>query len=107
MTGLMNRSELKSRTGMLFLIDNEVGRRFWMKGTFVSLDIIFITGNGTIRHIHHMAQPLDTAMIYSFGSVKAVLEINGGESAILGIKVGDKVRHSAFGNILLRVVLSP
>lgn len=98
--GLMGREELKEGTGMLFLFPDYASRNFWMKDTLIPLDIIFIRIDGTIGHIHPMARPLDTTQIRSYGPVKAVLEINGGVTEELGIKVGHKVYHPAFSNIL-------
>ena len=100
--GLMHRTELKARSGMFFLFDDEREISFWMKDTLIPLDIIFITGEGIIHHIHPNAKPRDPTRIYSYGSVKAVLEINGGESAKLGLKIGDKVNHPLLENQFLK-----
>ena len=50
--GLMNRLDLKNNSGMLFLFDNEKKASFWMKNTFIPLDIIFINKNGSINRIY-------------------------------------------------------
>ena len=41
--GLMYRLELKKNEGMLFLFDNEKKTSFWMKNTFIPLDIILLS----------------------------------------------------------------
>lgn len=98
--GLMNRPSLAEDSGMLFVWDDVEQRHFWMKNTLIPLDMIFITEDGTIHHIHHMAKPLDQSRITSTRASKAVLEINGGLTDILGITEGDKVIHPAFRNQL-------
>lgn len=96
--GLMNRSSMADDAGMLFFFGDEAPRAFWMKNTLIPLDIIFIKQNGIIHHIHENAIPHDLTSIPSQGDVAAVLEINGGLSAKLGIARGDKVKHALFGN---------
>jgi uncharacterized protein len=96
--GLMFRKQLGPYEGMLFDFYREMPVAFWMKNTLIPLDMLFIAGDGTIRHIHANAVPLSTDSIPSGQPVRAVLEINGGSAALLGIKPGDKVRHPIFGN---------
>ena len=78
--GLMYRLELKKNEGMLFLFDNEKNTSFWMKNTFIPLDIIFINKNGSINKIHNNTLPKSLKRIKSNGKVLAVLEINAGEA---------------------------
>jgi uncharacterized protein len=96
--GLMFRKQLGPYEGMLFDFFTEMPVSFWMKNTLIPLDMIFIAADGTVRHVHANAVPLSTDAIPSGGPVRAVLEINGGSAALLGIKPGDKVRHPIFGN---------
>ena len=96
--GLMFRKELGPYEGMLFDFYHDQKVSFWMKNTLIPLDMLFIAGDGTIRHIFANAKPLSTDTIPSEYPVRAVLEINGGTAALLGIKPGDKVKHSIFGN---------
>ncbi|MEM6811973.1 MAG: DUF192 domain-containing protein [Pseudomonadota bacterium] len=97
--GLMFRNEMAENAGMLFYFGGrEAERRFWMKNTFIPLDMIFIRKNGDIHHIHENAQPNDLTRIGSQGPVAAVLEINGGISSSLGIRKGDKIIHPFFAD---------
>ncbi|MCZ6606497.1 MAG: DUF192 domain-containing protein, partial [Alphaproteobacteria bacterium] len=41
--------------------------------------------------------PLSLTAIYSAGPVRAVLELNAGTAARLGIRPGDRVLHPVFG----------
>lgn len=96
--GLMYRDKLGPYDGMLFDFYQDAPVSFWMKNTLIPLDMLFIAGDGTIKHIHANATPLSTESIPSQFPVRAVLEINGGSAKLLGIKPGDKVRHPIFGN---------
>lgn len=98
MQGLMYRHELAEDKGMLFIFSESKERRFWMRNTYVPLDLLYIESNGTIHHIHHKAVPLDETPLPSNGPVQFVLEIPGGQAVKRGIQPGDKVYHWIFGN---------
>lgn len=89
--GLMFRDAIKPGSGMLFLFEDLAERSFWMKNTWISLDIIFIQEDGVIHKIHKEAKPHSLEHINSEGEVRYVLEIGGREADRLGIKTGDKV----------------
>ncbi len=94
--GMMFRKYIEENTGMLFAFKGEAERNFWMKNTLIPLDLLFIKSDGTISHIHHMAEEESLKPISSNGKVSAVLEIAGGEAEILGINVGDHVLYKDF-----------
>ncbi|MEQ1867797.1 MAG: DUF192 domain-containing protein [Micropepsaceae bacterium] len=94
--GLMFRQSMPDKSGMLFDYNPPQEVAFWMKNTYISLDIIFIDANGRIIRIAENTTPLSLEQIPSGGVARAVLEIKGGQSAKLGIKVGDRVRHALF-----------
>lgn len=96
--GLMFREKLAANAGMLFDYERPQPVAMWMKNTYVPLDILFIDGSGIITHIAKRAVPLSLQPISSNGPVRAVLEVNGGITDHLGIRVGDEVRHPIFGN---------
>src|SRR6056297_767591 len=54
--GLMNRTSLCNKCGMLFIFDDERKHSFWMKNTLIPLDIIFINSKLKVVDIFH-AQP--------------------------------------------------
>lgn len=94
--GLMYRKRLARDGGMLFDYDPPQDVAFWMKNTYVSLDIIFIDATGKIITIAAKTKPLSLDRIPSHGEARGVLEIKGGMAAKLGINVGDRVRHALF-----------
>lgn len=81
---------------MLFDYDPPQQIAFWMKNTYIPLDIIFVGADGKIITIAAKTTPLSLEQIPSGGAARGVLEIAGGVSATLGIKVGDRVRHRLF-----------
>ena len=95
--GLMNRQTLAPGRGMIFPYDPPQPVAFWMKNTLIPLDMIFIRADGTIDKIVADAVPYSEDRIYSEGPVTAVLEINAGRCAALGIAVGDKVTWEGRG----------
>ncbi|MFA7275277.1 MAG: DUF192 domain-containing protein [Pseudobdellovibrionaceae bacterium] len=92
--GLMHRNSMPEKHGMLFVFDLPEMARFWMKGTLIPLDIIFIKPDGKICNIHENAQPMVLSPIPAVAPVKFVLEINGGEAQKYGISAGDHVKSN-------------
>ena len=94
--GLMFRRELAEKQGMLFDFHREQPTSFWMKNTYVSLDMIFIRADGRILRIAENTVPLSEALVPSGGPVRAVLEVVAGTAKKLGIVPGDRVTHPIF-----------
>ncbi len=95
--GLMFRTDIAADGGMLFAPYPPEGggpqeASFWMRDTPMPLDIIFIRADGTIANIAENTLPFADDPVRSDGPVAAVLEINGGRAAELGISPGDRVR---------------
>lgn len=91
--GLMFRRQMAADAGMLFLFDPHPAV-FWMKNTYIPLDMIFIGVDGRILNIAERTIPLTETPVPATGMTRAVLEVNGGTAARLGIKPGDRVRHA-------------
>lgn len=89
--GLMYVRDLPAARGMLFLEPNAKRAAFWMKNTYVTLDMIFIGPDHRIEKIAARTPPLSLDTITSDGPVIAVLEIKGGEAQRRGIQVGAPV----------------
>ena len=94
--GLMFRKELPEGHGMLFDFQREQEVSFWMKNTYIPLDMIFIRGDGRILRIAENTVPLSVQLVPSGGPVRAVLEVIGGTARKLGIAPGDQVAHPIF-----------
>lgn len=94
--GLMFRKAMPPDEGMLFDFHQPSMQSFWMKNTFIPLDILFIRGDGTISSIASNTKPLSLKSIRSPEPVRAVLEINGGRAAALKIREGGKVHSAIF-----------
>lgn len=94
--GLMFRSSMPEDHGMLFIFEQPDYLSFWMKNTYIPLDLLFLHPDGRIGHIHENAQPHDLRGIPSQIEALMVLEINGGEAARQGIRVGDRVSVKKF-----------
>ncbi len=97
--GLMYRTELPDRYGMLFPHGAPRELTMWMRNTYIPLDMVFIRADGTVHRIAEMTEPHSEEIVSSNGAVTAVLEIAGGAARKLGLKPGDKVRHRHFGTV--------
>ena len=96
--GLMFRKQLPEGQGMLFDFHREQPTSFWMKNTYVSLDMIFIRADGRILRIAENTVPLSETLVPSGGPVLAVLEVVAGTAKKLGIAAGDRVAHPIFNS---------
>jgi uncharacterized membrane protein (UPF0127 family) len=95
-TGLMYRKELADGRGMLFDFTPEQNVSMWMKNTFLSLDMVFIDGNGRVLRIAENTEPQSLKIISSGGPAKGVLEVIAGTAKKYGIVPGDQVVHPLF-----------
>ena len=96
--GLMFRRSLPQDRGMIFLYDPPQRATMWMRNTYIPLDMIFITEQGTVLRIEANTEPFSTKVIDSGGIAEAVLELNAGEAARIGLKPGDQVVFEGLGS---------
>ncbi len=94
--GLMNRRYMPADHGMLFEFPSDAPVAFWMKNTYIPLDMVFLSRSGVVTNVVANAEPLSERVIPSGPPCAAVLEVNGGVAAAIGLKVGDRVRHGFF-----------
>ena len=94
--GLMYRRSMPEDHGMLFDFERVEPVSMWMQNTYLPLDMLFIRPDGTIARIAANTEPLSTRTIPSGEPVLAVLELNAGAAARLGIRPGDTVEHTLF-----------
>lgn len=94
--GLMYRQSLPEDAGMLFLYEEAEILSYYMRNTYIPLDIIYIDTEGRIVSIARETEPLSERSLFSAAPAIAVLEVNGGLSDQLGFGEGDLVRHPFF-----------
>ncbi len=90
--GLMFVRDLPADEGMIFPMKPPEVAQFWMKNTYIPLDMLFVARDGRIEKIIANAKPFSLAVLSSGAPVVAVVEIRGGEARQLGITVGSRVR---------------
>jgi hypothetical protein len=83
--------EMDDHAGMLFEFPGGERPSMWMKNTYLSLDMLFIGADGRIDYIAPRTTPLSLDIISPPKPALEVLELNGGASERLGIRVGDVV----------------
>lgn len=93
--GLMFRRKLADDGGMLF-VQPTGPAVFWMKNTYLALDLLYFDADGRLSQIEANVPPCTTpnCPLYSSdtATVRYVLEINAGEAARRGIRIGDRLR---------------
>lgn len=87
--GLMFREKMPRDQGMIFPFTPPRPATFWMMNTPLPLDLIFVGPDNRVVSIGS-GKPYSQAMIESGGLTAAVIELNAGEAARIGLKPGDK-----------------
>jgi len=95
--GLMWRKSLAADHGMMFVWPMPQVSTMWMKNTLIPLDMLFVASDGTVAAIDEDAVPHSLAIISSGVPVLATIELQGGITEALDIRVGDKVDQQLFG----------
>jgi uncharacterized protein len=90
--GLMWRRSMTDYTGMLFIFDDEEPRSFWMRNTYIPLDIIFVNKSGEIVTIRDDAKPLSEISIQSEKPAQFVVEVNAGFCIHYKVTTGDRIK---------------
>jgi uncharacterized protein len=96
--GLMFRRSMAPDGGMLFDFKTPSMATMWMKNTLIPLDMLFVDERGRVVNIQERAVPGSFDTIAAAAPVRAVVELNGGTAARLGIRPGDRVVFPIFGN---------
>ncbi|MBZ5587088.1 MAG: DUF192 domain-containing protein [Acidobacteriia bacterium] len=89
--GLMFRDSVPADHGMLFLFDVDSRVAFWMKNTFIPLDMIWLSTSGEVVDVHTHVQPcrFDPCPNYEPSRPgRAVLEVNAGFADAHGVRPG-------------------
>ncbi|MGB7785510.1 MAG: DUF192 domain-containing protein [Salinimicrobium sp.] len=90
-TGLMYRHKMAENRAMLFIFEDEAPRGFYMKNTYIPLDIIFLDHNNKIINIARNAKPQDLQTLTSEAPAQYVLEINAGLANQWNLQKGDSL----------------
>ncbi|MBK9715951.1 MAG: DUF192 domain-containing protein [Saprospiraceae bacterium] len=96
-TGLMDHKTMAASLGMLFVFPTSEQRSFWMKNTYIPLDILFVNKKLEIVSIQKYTQPFSESPIPSGSEAKYVIELNAGYCDLKKIKEGQVV-HFSFKN---------
>ncbi|GEM_PF-765074 len=94
--GLMHRRSMASGWGMLFVYPTEAMRSFWMKRTYIALDMVFADAAGRIVHIEERVEPMTKTARSSHKPARYVLELKAGAADRHGLSEG---MHLAFSNL--------
>ncbi len=86
--GLMFRKQLADRAGMLFVFDRQEPQYFWMKNTYIALDMIFIDEQMKVVGLVENAEPMTEKRQTVEAPARYVLEVNGGFCKKHGVEVG-------------------
>jgi len=96
MQGLMYRQSMPENHAMLFDFQVEDKVMMWMRNTYMSLDMVFVSHKGRVVWVAVDAEPLSERIIASPRPAYAVIELNAGAARAIGLKVGDRVVHPIF-----------
>jgi hypothetical protein len=90
--GLMYRQKLEPGRGMIFLWQHPEPLKFWMKNTYIPLDMIFIGGDKHVVYVEENAEPLTTSSRGPDEDSQFVLEVPGGWARAHGVERGVAVK---------------
>ena len=89
--GLMFVKSMAPNAGMLFVWSKPEPRSFWMRNTYIPLDLIYLN-DGKVVSLIEKAKPFDETGLPSGVPADMVLEVNAGWVARHGVKVGDRLQ---------------
>jgi uncharacterized membrane protein (UPF0127 family) len=89
--GMMQRTGLPDRSGMLFLFPVEEELNFWMSNTPISLDLLFVNADSQVVSISKYTQPFSTESIFSEAPAQYVIEVEAGFTDTRGLIESDRV----------------
>ena len=97
--GLMFRQAMKPEDGMLFVFEKNEALAFWMKNTFVDLDMVWMDDDRSVTVVHANVPKSKPGMTDEEVATRAghglyVLELASGQAAKRGIKVGGKLEFT-------------
>ncbi len=90
--GLMYRKSMDEMQGMLFIFPVQEEQSFWMKNTYISLDILYVNDKKEIVKIYKNTTPKSTASLRSFKEAIYVVETVAGFTDKYDVKEGDFIK---------------
>lgn len=90
--GLMYRTSMKDDWGMIFIYPDDGHRSFWMKNTFIPLDMVFINSRGLVMGAVENATPQTLDPRNVDGLSRYVLELKPGWAKKYGITRGARMQ---------------
>jgi uncharacterized membrane protein (UPF0127 family) len=92
--GLMFRTELAPDRGMLFIFEREQVQAFWMRNTYIPLDILYFDNQRRLVSMSQRTPPCRSQQCPNYpskGPARFTLEIASGRASELGVKAGDEL----------------
>ena len=88
--GLMFRKSMAADHGMIFVFEVADSYRFWMKNTWIPLDIVFLDAGGKVIEVEARKAKDETSMGPD-EPAKYVIELNAGTAETIGLTKGDRI----------------
>ncbi len=98
--GLMYRKSMAANRGMLFIYEQAAPLSFWMRNTFIPLDIGFFDANGVLREVRSMHPHDETSIRSRDDTIQFALETNAGWFRQNSVKPGAKLDLQAVSEAL-------
>ncbi|GAB5548437.1 MAG: DUF192 domain-containing protein [Sandaracinaceae bacterium] len=92
--GLMFRRHMPRDAGMLFIFPRAEPRSFWMRNTFLALDILFIGADRRVVGVVEHASPLTDDSRAVEADSQYVLEVHAGFARTHSLSTGTPVRFT-------------
>jgi uncharacterized membrane protein (UPF0127 family) len=89
--GLMYRESMADNQGMLFVYKTADKMNFWMKNTYLPLDLVFFLPDSTVYKVYPDNQPFTESGIAPAKECQFALEINAGLAKVHNLAPGDKI----------------
>lgn len=97
--GLSNRTNLCPNCGMIFIFSKNGVLPFWMKDTFIPLDMIWLNSEGKVTDIINVSETNSTKILQNSQPAKYVIELNLNETKKINLKAGDIIDLSQLNEI--------
>ena len=94
--GLMYRKQRPENRGMIFLMDRNEIQNYYMKNTYIPLDIIYVGADKKVVSIQKQTTPLSELSLPSAGPAKYVVEVVGGFCDKYGVTEGTSIDFEIF-----------